>query len=68
MSDESDQEVDHPNDVVDNFELSDDIDDEYITEKDFDDDVDMSDPFNNSDSGPDHDTYEEVDDVDIDDE
>ena len=31
LDEESDQEVDHPNDVVDDFELSDDIDDEYIT-------------------------------------
>ena len=39
MSDEeSDQEVNHPNDVADDFELGDDIDDEYITENDIDDD------------------------------
>ena len=68
MSDEeSDQEVDHPNDVEDDFELSDDNDGEYITKNDFDDDVDMSDPFNNSDSGQDDDTHKEVDDAYIDD-
>ena len=43
---ESDQEVDHPNDVADDFVLGDDIDDEYITENGINDDVDMSYPFN----------------------
>ena len=55
---ESNEEVDHPNDVADNEIDIDDIDDEYITKNDFDDDVDMSDPFNDRDSGPDDDTYE----------
>ena len=62
----SDEEFDHPNDIENNVVLSDDIDDEYITKNDVDDYVDMSDPFNDSDSGPDDDTYEEVDDDDID--
>ena len=33
LDQESNQEVDNPNDVEDDFELGDDIDDEYITEK-----------------------------------
>ena len=60
---ESDQEDDLPNDVVENDIVSDDIDDEYITKNDIDEDVDMSDPFNNSDSelgdGIDVESYEE---------
>ena len=58
-NEEFDQEVDHPNDVADDFELSDDIEDECITENEFDDDVDMSDPFNDSDFELDDDTYVE---------
>ena len=65
---ESNHEIDHPNDVADDFELGDDINDEYITKNHFDDDDDMSDPFNNNDFGPDDDTNEEVDDYDINDE
>ena len=60
---ESDQEDDHPNDVADNGIVSDDIDDEYIAQNDIYDDVDMSDPFNNSDSELDDDI-----DVDLDEE
>ena len=57
MSDEeSDQEDDHPNDVVDNDLVSDVIDDEYITKNGIDDDVDMNYPFNDSDFEPDDDT------------
>ena len=67
---ESDQEDDHPNDVADNVIVSDDIDDEYITKNDVYNDADMRDPFNDNDSGPDDDTYvdvdEEYDDDDID--
>ena len=45
LDEESDQEFNHPNSIADDFELGDDIDDEYITEND----VDMRDPFNDSD-------------------
>ena len=48
---EYDQEVDHPNDVAYDFVLSDDIDDEYISKNDIDDDACMTDPFSNSNSG-----------------
>ena len=66
---ESNQEFDHPNDVADDFVLGDDIDDEYITKNYIDDDVDMSDPFNEySDFGLDDDIDEEDDDVYIDDD
>ena len=58
---ESDQEVDHPNDVADNEIDINDIDDEYLTENDFDQYSDMSDIFNDSDSEPDDDTYVELD-------
>ena len=68
MSDEEpDQEDDHPNDVADNDIVSDDIDYEYITENDIDDDVDMSDPFNDSDSKLEDDTYVELDEKNIND-
>ena len=55
-NEESDQDVDHPKDVADDFVLNDYIDDEYITENYFDDDSDMRDPFNDSGSEPDDDT------------
>ena len=50
------QEDDHPNDVAKNDVVSDDIDDEYISENGIDDDVDMSNPFNDSNYEPDDDT------------
>ena len=60
FDEESDQGVDHPNDIGDDFELGDDIDDEYITKNYIDDHADMRDPFNDSDSEPDDDTYVEL--------
>ena len=53
---ESDQEVDYPNDVAGN-EI--DIDDEYQTKNEFDHYPDMNDLFNDRDSEPDDDTNEE---------
>ena len=61
LDEESDQEVDHPNDVPGNEIDIDDIDDEYLTENDFDDYPDMSEIFNDSDSEPDDDTDVELD-------
>ena len=54
-------EFDHPNDVADNEIDIDDIDDEYLTENDFDQYSDMSDIFNDSDLEPDDDTYVKLD-------
>ena len=48
LDEESDQEVDHPNDVADNEIDIDDIDYEYLIENDFDHYPDMSDLFNDS--------------------
>jgi len=61
LDEESDQEVDHPNDVPGNEIDIDDIDDEYLTENDFDHYSDMSEIFNDSDSEPDDDTDVELD-------
>jgi hypothetical protein len=58
VSDEEAEEVDHPN-VVDD-DLIDDIDN-YISENDVDDDVDMNDPFTNIDYELDPDTDVELD-------
>jgi hypothetical protein len=58
VSDKEDEEVDHPN-VVDD-DLIDDIDN-YISENDVDDDVDMNEPFTNIDYEPDPDTDVELD-------
>ena len=63
-NEESNQEVDHPNDVVDNEINIDDIDDEYLIENDFDHYPYMSDLFNDSDSEPYDDTYVELDEED----
>ena len=59
-NEESDQEFDHRNDVANNEIDIDDIDDEYLTEKDFDHYPDMNDLFNDSDSEPDDDTDVEL--------
>ena len=64
---ESDQEFDHPNDVEDGVELGDDIDDEYITKNDIDDDANMIGSCNDNDSSS-NDTNEEDDNDDIDDD
>ena len=62
MSDEEyDQEVDHPNDVADNEIYIDVIDDEYLTENDFEIYPDIRDIFKDSDSEPNNNTYVEVD-------
>jgi hypothetical protein len=58
VSDEEVEEVDHPN--VGDDDLIDDIDN-YISENDVDDDVDMNEPFTNIDSEPDPDTDVELD-------
>ena len=58
---ESDQEVDHPNDVAGNEIDIDDIDDEYLTENNFYHYPNMSDIFNDNHSKPDDDTYVELD-------
>jgi hypothetical protein len=58
VSDEEVEEVDHPN-VGDN-DLIDDIDN-YISENDVDDDVDMNEPFTNTNSEPNPDTDVELD-------
>ena len=56
--DEEFEEVDHPN--VGDDDLVDDIDN-YSSENDIDDDVDMNDPFTNIDYEPDLDTDVEMD-------
>ena len=58
MSDEEDEEVDHPN-VADD-DIIDDIRD-YISENDIDDYVNMNDSLNNSDYEQDNDTNVELD-------
>ena len=60
-NEEFDQEVDHPNDVVDNEIGIDDIDDEYLTKNDFDNYPDISDLFNYRDLELDDETYVELD-------
>ena len=60
-NEESDQEVDHPNDVADNEIDIDDIDDEYLTKNNFDNYPDMSDLLNDRDSELDDDIDVELD-------